>query len=73
MPTLRVDARVAANAWLGARAGTAEECARRLEAAGRLETPTAAVGPSRGAARMDAVRRIVGALLRLPAPPPRAA
>ena len=67
VPTARLDARRAANAWLGARIGTAEACARRLEEAGRLDAPAPATSAGRGGVRMDALRRIVGALLQLPA------
>jgi DTW domain-containing protein YfiP len=71
VPATRLDARVAANALLGARIGTAEECALRLEEAGRIEAPASRAATSRGVARMDALRRIVAALLRGPeaAPP----
>jgi DTW domain-containing protein YfiP len=66
LPAARLDARLAANALLGARIGTAEECARRLEEVGRLDAPSASFAQGRGGARMDALRRIVGALLRDP-------
>jgi len=75
VPRARLDARIAANALLGARIGSAEECAQRLEAAGRLE-PAAdamAVAPGRGGARLEALRRIVTALLRAPDAPARVA
>jgi DTW domain-containing protein YfiP len=64
VPEARLDARVAANALLGARLGSAEECARRLEEAGRVEPARAPAAPGRGGARMEALRRIVEALQR---------
>jgi hypothetical protein len=72
VPAARLDARLAANAWLGARIGTAEACARRREEAGRRDAPAPAPATlaGRGGVRMDALRRIVGALLRLPDAPP---
>ena len=42
VPVTRLDVRVAANALLGARIGTAEECARRLEEASHYTSPKAA-------------------------------
>jgi DTW domain-containing protein YfiP len=66
LPAARVDARAAANALLGARPGTAEECARRLEERGRLEPARAPRAPGRGGRRMEALRRIVSALLQAP-------
>jgi DTW domain-containing protein YfiP len=63
VPAARVDARVAASALLGARVGTAEACAARLEEAGRLEPPATTAPPGRGGARLAALRRIVRALL----------
>jgi len=64
LPEERLDARVAANALLAARVGTAEECVSRLAAAGRTAgqgMPPLARG--RGGARMDALCRVVSALL----------
>jgi DTW domain-containing protein YfiP len=68
LPARRLDARAAANALLGGRPGTAEECARRLEERGSLEParPPRAVG--RGGLRMEALRRIVTSLLGAPQP-----
>ncbi|HTA18015.1 MAG TPA: hypothetical protein VK989_01915, partial [Polyangia bacterium] len=60
----RLDARVAANALLAARVGTAEECVLRLAAAGHAAgegTPSFARG--RGGVRMDALCRVASALL----------
>jgi DTW domain-containing protein YfiP len=67
VPEARVDARVAASALVGARVGTAEECARRLEEAARLEPARSARAPGRGGARMEALQRIVRALLSVAA------
>ena len=70
LPDERLDARVAANALLGARVGTAEECAARLEAAGRMTdvaAPPSTFATGRGGARMSALCRVVAALAR-PAP-----
>jgi DTW domain-containing protein YfiP len=64
VPAARLDARVAANALLGARLGSAEDCARRLEETGRAAPASAPAAPGRGGARMEALRRIVTALLR---------
>ncbi|HVU51118.1 MAG TPA: tRNA-uridine aminocarboxypropyltransferase [Polyangia bacterium] len=64
VPPSRVDARVAANALFGERHGSAEACARRLEEAGRVEPAAAAAAPGRGGVRLEALRRIVEALLR---------
>jgi DTW domain-containing protein YfiP len=66
LPEARLDARVAASALVGARVGTAEACARRLEEMARLEPAGAPPAPGRGGARMESLRRIVGALLRAP-------
>jgi DTW domain-containing protein YfiP len=63
VPAPRLDLRVAANAWLGSRVGTAEGCARKLEDDGRVGQAAAPFAPGRGGVRMDALRRIVGALL----------
>jgi DTW domain-containing protein YfiP len=73
VPAARLDARVAANALLGARIGSAEACAHRLEETGRIEAPAAspAVAPGRGGARLEALRCIVTALLQAPDAPPR--
>jgi DTW domain-containing protein YfiP len=65
MPAGRLDARVAANGLLGARTGTADECARRLEEAGHLtDAPAPAPARGRGGARMAQLERVVAALLR---------
>jgi len=70
VPATRLDARAAACAWLGARIGTAEACARRLEEAGPPDALAPPAFAGRGGARLDALRRIVEALLRLPTAPP---
>jgi DTW domain-containing protein YfiP len=70
LPAGFVDVRVAANARLGARIGTVEECASRLEAAGQLGRDDLAPGApetGRGGARMASLRRVVAALLATPA------
>jgi DTW domain-containing protein YfiP len=69
LPDLRLDVRLAANALLGARVGTPEDCARRLEESGLLAgaAPPPVAAPGRGGARMAALSRVVGALLRRPA------
>jgi DTW domain-containing protein YfiP len=62
VPEARIDARAAANALLGARHGTPEECARRLEEkSAAIETPPWA--PGRGGVRMAALERVVAALV----------
>jgi DTW domain-containing protein YfiP len=67
LPAPRLDARIAACGLLGARVGTAEDCARRLEQTGQLEdAPGPAPGPGRGGARMAVLRRVVAAILRTP-------
>jgi DTW domain-containing protein YfiP len=64
-PAGRLDARAAANCLLGARTGTVDECARRLEAAGLLELEVApSTARGRGGARMSGLKRVVAALLR---------
>lgn len=63
VPGTRLDARVVASRLLGARVGTPEDCAGRLEELGRAPGASRATGAGRGGARMDAIRRIVGALL----------
>jgi DTW domain-containing protein YfiP len=63
VPVARIDARVAASALVGARVGTAEECARRLEQSARIEPARAPRGAGRGGARLEALQRIVKALL----------
>jgi DTW domain-containing protein YfiP len=63
VPEARVDARVVANALFGERHGSAEGCARRLEESGRVEPSRAPQAAGRGGVRMEALRRIVGALL----------
>jgi DTW domain-containing protein YfiP len=68
VPAARLDVRVAANALLGARVGTAEDCARCLEELGRLDAAGAPASPGRGGARMHALRRIVAALLAVAEP-----
>jgi DTW domain-containing protein YfiP len=70
LPATRLDVRVAANALLGARIGTAEECAARLVRAGDVADADVAQSlpaPGRGGARMAALTRVVTALLRSPA------
>jgi DTW domain-containing protein YfiP len=64
VPETRVDARVVANALFGERHGSAEACAARLEESGRLARADATRAPGRGGVRMEALRRIVDALLR---------
>jgi DTW domain-containing protein YfiP len=66
LPERRLDARVVASQLMNARGGTPEECARRLEELGRAPASSGTVAPGRGGVRMDAIRRIVGALLRVP-------
>jgi DTW domain-containing protein len=78
LPEARLDARVAASGLLGARAGTSEDCARRLEqqtdeqtGEQKIEVPPAPEGavmaPGRGGVRMAAFCRVVAAMLRTPA------
>ncbi len=63
LPDERLDARVAANALLAARVGTAEECVERLAATGRTADEGApSIAPGRGGARMSALCRVVAAL-----------
>jgi DTW domain-containing protein len=66
LPAVRLDVRVAANALLGARIGTAEECATRLarteDVADANVAPTPD-GSGRGGVRMAALTRVVTALL----------
>jgi hypothetical protein len=64
VPAARVDARVVANALFGERHGSAEGCARRLEELGRVGPAAAPRALGRGGLRMEALRRIVDALLR---------
>jgi hypothetical protein len=61
VPEARIDARAAANALLGARVGTPEDCARRLE--GGADVVPATRAPGRGGVRMAALERVVAALL----------
>ena len=63
VPEMRVDARVVANALFGERHGSAEACAGRLEESGRVAPADAPRASGRGGVRMEALRRIVGALL----------
>jgi hypothetical protein len=72
LPARRFDARVAASGLLGARVGTAEDCAGRLDQVappsprgGEGETESAWSGePGRAGRRMAALARVVTALLR---------
>jgi DTW domain-containing protein YfiP len=64
VPEARIDARAAANALLGTRIGTPEECARRLEEGGQAPAPSGPRGAGRGGVRMAALERVVAALLR---------
>jgi DTW domain-containing protein YfiP len=70
LPERRFDARVAASGLLGARVGTAEDCARRLDEVGPLsprsgERETEWSGePGRAGRRMAALARVVTGLLR---------
>jgi DTW domain-containing protein YfiP len=72
VPEERHDARVAANGMLGARTGTIDECARRLEEKGLLGAAPDVTPAGRGGARMAGLRRVVAALLndQLSAPSP---
>jgi DTW domain-containing protein YfiP len=75
LPETQLDARVAASGLLGARVGTTEDCARRLEALGQLEAVAVVETESsgargRGGARMATLRRVVAALLRAPGEAP---
>jgi DTW domain-containing protein len=64
LPGTRFDARVSASALLGARAGTSEDCARRLEDEQKMAVPAAPfVAPGRGGVRMAALCRVIGAML----------
>lgn len=64
VPAERYDVRAAANGLLGARTGTVDECARRLEEKGMLGAPPDVTPAGRGGARMTGLRRTVAALLR---------
>jgi hypothetical protein len=66
LPGARLDARVVASQLMGARGGTPEDCARRLEELGRAPRASGALAPGSGGVRMEAIRRIVGALLDAP-------